>query len=66
MSPILVSFDSVIGVGKSTLLTYFENVPYIGSRRVVILREEDSDWVERGILQKYYEDPERYAFCFQV
>ena len=65
--PILVSLDSIIGAGKSTLLDYFErNVKYVRSYRVVVVKEDVNDWVQNGILKQYYEDPERYAFCFQL
>jgi deoxyadenosine/deoxycytidine kinase len=64
--PIIVAIEGIVGAGKSTLLNYIEKKATIGSKRIVVVQENVSDWVEEGILQQYYEDPERFAFCFQL
>ena len=63
---IVIAVDGLIGAGKSTLLEYLNRIPTITSHRLVVLQEDVNDWVDRGILKQYYEEPERYAFCFQL
>lgn len=63
---IIIAVDGLIGAGKSTLLEYLEKIPTISSHRLVVVQEDVDDWVDRGILKQYYEDPERFAFCFQL
>ena len=63
---IVIAVDGLIGAGKSTLLEYLDEIPTLLSHRLVVVQEDVGDWVDRGILKQYYEDPERYAFCFQL
>ena len=63
---IVIAVDGLIGAGKSTLLEYLEKIPTLLSHRLVVLQEDVDDWIDRGILKQYYEEPERYAFCFQL
>jgi deoxycitidine kinase len=67
----IVSIEGNIGSGKSTLLAnlkkYFNNNNF-----VIFLREPVSEWSnikdENGvtILEKFYEDQEKYSFSFQM
>ena len=63
---IVIAVDGLIGAGKSTLLEYLDRIPTIKSHRLVVLQEDVGDWIDRGFLKQYYEEPERYAFCFQL
>ena len=67
----VTSIDGNIGSGKSTLMKnlceYYKDEP-----NVVSLREPVDEWEkvkdENGVtmLEKFYEDPEKYAFSFQM
>jgi deoxyadenosine/deoxycytidine kinase len=67
----VTSIDGNIGSGKSTLMKnlheYYKDEP-----NVVFLREPVDEWEkvkdENGVtmLEKFYEDPEKYAFSFQM
>jgi deoxyadenosine/deoxycytidine kinase len=73
MSPYfeIISIEGNIGSGKSTLLAnlkkYYENNP-----NVVFLKEPVDEWEkikdENGvtILEKFYEDQNKYSFAFQM
>jgi deoxyadenosine/deoxycytidine kinase len=67
----IISIDGNIGSGKSTLMeelkTYFSN-----NKNVVFLKEPVDEWEtitdENGvtILEKFYENPSKYGFSFQI
>ena len=67
----VTSIDGNIGSGKSTLMAnlreYYKDVP-----NVIFLREPVDEWEkvkdENGVtmLEKFYEDSEKYAFSFQM
>jgi len=67
----IISIDGNIGSGKSTLMgklkTYFSN-----DTNVVFLKEPVDEWEtikdENGItiLEKFYENPSKYGFSFQI
>ena len=67
----VISIDGNIGSGKSTLMgnlrEYYKDDP-----NVVFLKEPVDEWEkikdENGVtmLEKFYEDPEKYAFSFQM
>jgi len=67
----IVSIDGNIGSGKSTLL---ENIRkyYKDSTNVIFLKEPVDDWEKikdkNGctMLQKFYENQEKYSFAFQM
>lgn len=67
----IVSIEGNIGSGKSTLMKYlkdyFKNNPY-----VMFLKEPVDEWEKikdnngKTILEKFYGDPEKYSFSFQI
>ena len=67
----VTSIDGNIGSGKSTLMgnlrEYYKDDP-----NVVFLKEPVDEWEqvkdENGVtmIEKFYEDPEKYAFSFQM
>lgn len=67
MSPILISLEGNIGAGKSTLLDSLKD-----SKNIVCLKEPVDIWSTikdangETILSKYYKDPTKYAFAFQI
>jgi deoxyadenosine/deoxycytidine kinase len=79
-SPIIVSIDGNIGSGKSTIVKYLKSnlKEYIkkesGSEfNICILEEPVNIWNEivdkkdgKNIIEKYYEDQEKYSFAFQM
>jgi deoxyadenosine/deoxycytidine kinase len=66
-----VSIDGNIGSGKSTLLAKLKE-HYDGNSHVLFLKEPVDDWEkiqdENGVtmLEKFYEDQEKYSFSFQM
>jgi deoxyadenosine/deoxycytidine kinase len=66
---IIISIEGNIGSGKSTLLQYLkENI----SLNVVFLKEPVDEWEHirdaegTTMLQKFYENQEKYSFSFQM
>jgi deoxyadenosine/deoxycytidine kinase len=69
--PILISLEGNIGAGKSTLLETLEQ--YLGEKSEwVFLKEPVHIWDTirdadgETILSKFYADPKKYAFAFQI
>uniref|UniRef100_A0A6C0ASB7 Deoxynucleoside kinase domain-containing protein n=1 Tax=viral metagenome TaxID=1070528 RepID=A0A6C0ASB7_9ZZZZ len=74
--PIILSCEGNIGAGKSTILsnlqTYLEKHNEI-RYRVLFMKEPVEQWeaiddkeTNENILQKFYADPRKYAFSFQI
>jgi len=69
--PRIVSVEGNIGAGKSTLIETLQE-KYIDDRRFHFLLEPVHQWEKikdkkgKNMLQKYYENPIRYAFAFQI
>ena len=70
---LIFSIDGNIGSGKSTLVDYLkQNLKEIGKYSVVFLQEPVETWNNikdrdgMSILEKYYSNPERYSFAFQM
>ena len=67
----VTSIDGNIGSGKSTLMANLRE-HYKDDPNVVFLKEPVDEWEqvkdENGVtmLEKFYEDPEKYAFSFQM
>lgn len=67
MSPIILSIEGNIGAGKSTILETIH-----ASKTIVYLKEPVDIWSQikdtsgETILAKYYKDPLKYAFPFQI
>jgi len=71
MSFKIISIDGNIGSGKSTLLTHLKNY-FIDNSNVIFLKEPVDEWENvkdkegNTILQKFYENQEKYSFSFQM
>jgi len=69
--PRIVSVEGNIGGGKSTLIETLQE-KYIHDRRFHFLLEPVDQWENikdkkgKNMLQKYYENPTKYAFAFQI
>ena len=67
----ITSIDGNIGSGKSTLMANLRE-HYKDDENVIFLKEPVDEWAEikdeNGvtILEKFYEDSEKYAFSFQM
>ena len=73
MNKFIFSIDGNIGSGKSTLVDYLkQNLKDIGNYNVIFLQEPIEIWNKikdldgTSILEKYYSNPERYSFAFQM
>ena len=67
----LISLEGNIGAGKSTLLEHLEkhfatNEEYVFLREPVHLWEHIRDKNGNTMLSKFYSDPVKYAFSFQI
>jgi deoxyadenosine/deoxycytidine kinase len=67
----LISLEGNIGAGKSTLLEHLEkhfasNEEYVFLREPVHLWEHIRDKDGNTMLSKFYSDPVKYAFSFQI
>ncbi len=69
--PIIISLEGNIGAGKSTILANLEK--HLGEKAGwIFLKEPIHIWDEiqdkqgQTILSKFYENPEKYAFAFQI
>jgi len=79
-NPIIISIDGNIGSGKSTIVKYLKDnfKEYIinetgNEYNICILEEPVNVWNEiidekdgKNIIEKYYEDQEKYGFAFQM
>jgi len=69
--PIIVSIEGNIGAGKTTILKNLK-IMYYTDPSVIFLREPVDIWQsikdknDETILAKFYNDPKKYAFSFQV
>jgi len=71
----IVSIEGNIGSGKSTLLEYLKKIwadKKIQNKKIIFLKEPVDEWEkikdEQGItiLEKFYENQEKYSFSFQM
>ena len=67
-TPILLSIEGNIGAGKSTLLKSIPDYPWLVKvQEPVDLWSKIKDSVDgETILTKFYKDPAKYAFAFQI
>jgi deoxyadenosine/deoxycytidine kinase len=67
----LISIEGNIGSGKSTLLAYLKH-HYANNHEVIFLKEPVDEWEQvkdengKNILEKFYENQEKYSFSFQM
>jgi len=74
MFPKIISIEGNIGAGKSTILTKTkERVQQLYGSEVIFIEEPVDNWEKirdpttgENILQKFYANPDKYAFSFQV
>ena len=65
----IYSIEGNIGAGKTTLL---EEIERLGHSDICVLREPVDAWTSvrdsdgENILEKFYKDPKKYAFPFQI
>ena len=76
--PIIISFDGNIGSGKSTIVNYFEknfenlcklkkvNYKICFLPEPVSIWESIKDEYDKNIIEKFYENNEKYGFSFQM
>lgn len=57
------SIEGAIGAGKSTICNLLRTVL---SGQVDVIEEPVQQWIDVGILAKFYEDPSRYSYHFQT
>jgi deoxyadenosine/deoxycytidine kinase len=62
----LFTIDGIPGSGKTTLLRQLCNIKHLDGKEVIVVFENDKDWQENGLLEKYYEAPDKYGFLFQL
>jgi deoxycitidine kinase/deoxyguanosine kinase len=70
-NPIIVSLEGNIGAGKSTLLENLQS-RYANNKNVLFLKEPVDLWANikdlsgETMLSKFYKDPSKYSFAFQI
>lgn len=71
--PKIISLEGNIGAGKSTLLKAVDSGLLESERGVIVCMQEPVDLWEsirdsdgESILKKFYRDPAKYAFAFQI
>ena len=68
---IVVSIEGNIGAGKTTILKQLQH-KYSTNKDIVFIREPVDLWEDFtdsngvNVLKKFYEDPKKYAFAFQI
>ena len=70
-SPILISLEGNIGAGKSTFIEHLEYIlqkqsGWIFLKEPVHIWETIVDEQGKSVLANFYEDPQKYAFAFQI
>jgi deoxycitidine kinase/deoxyguanosine kinase len=70
--PIIISIEGNIGAGKSTVFEQLKQY-YSTNPKIVFMKEPVDIWSEikddetnENMLVKYYKDPSKYAFGFQI
>lgn len=71
--PLIVSIEGNIGTGKSTILYHLEQYyKQTNDTSVIFVKEPVDEWETikdaegETILAKFYKDPHKYAFAFQI
>ena len=70
-SPIIITIEGNIGSGKSTLVNHLSDA-FNDSDSVYFLQEPVDEWNKitddtgKTMIEKYYENQEKYAFSFQM
>lgn len=70
--PIIISIEGNIGAGKTTIVEKLDKYIKDSKQNIIFLREPLDIWEsikdenDENILKKFYKDPHRHAFSFQV
>jgi len=68
----IITIEGNIGSGKSTLLEFLRNELVLSNQKVIFMKEPVDEWEYikdsngNTMLQKFYENQEKYSFPFQV
>ena len=68
----IVSIEGNIGSGKSTVLNTLQEYFNNNNKNVYFLEEPVNEWTKiqdlegKNIIEKFYEDQEKYSFSFQI
>ena len=67
---LIYTVDGNIGSGKSTFIQKLKEY-FSGNEKIYFLKEPVDIWVtikdpEKNIIERFYEDQEKYSFCFQM
>jgi len=68
----IITIEGNIGAGKSTFVEFLkEECKNIGLSNIIFLQEPVDEWTKIKvnnvtILEKFYQEPEKYAFSFQM
>ena len=67
-SPKVLVIEGEIGVGKTTLMEIIRTFLKAKHKtlKICLIHEPVDRWVEMGVLQKFYEDKQGFAFPFQI
>jgi deoxyadenosine/deoxycytidine kinase len=68
VKPLIISIEGNIGTGKSTLL---DNLKKVLDKNIIVIKEPVDQWLQimdkdDSILNKFYQDPYKYSFSFQI
>ena len=68
----IITIEGNIGSGKSTLLEFLRNELILDNKKVIFMKEPVDEWEHikdsngTTMLQKFYENQEKYSFPFQM
>ena len=68
----IITIEGNIGSGKSTLLEFLRNELILDNQKVIFMKEPVDEWEDikdsngNTMLQKFYENQEKYSFPFQM
>ena len=62
MKPKIIFVEGNIGAGKTTFLKNI-NIPQLNIQKIF---EPVSEWIQSGMLDKFYKNPDKYAYEFQL
>jgi deoxyadenosine/deoxycytidine kinase len=68
----IITIEGNIGSGKSTLLEFLKNELIISNQKIIFMKEPVDEWEDikdsngKTMLQKFYENQEKYSFPFQM
>ena len=65
MTPTIIYVEGNIGTGKSTFIKNLDNEILKKKFSYDVIYEPVDEWQQIGILQKFYDNPERYCYLFQ-